>query len=89
MPITKSAIKAAKQAKKREARNKSLKTKMKTFIKKVLVLSKDNVDEAKKVLPKAYSVIDTASKKNIIHPNNAARKKSQLAKAVDSASPKK
>lgn len=40
-------------------------------------------DEAVKFMPIVYSIIDTACKKNIIHPNNAARKKSRLAKALN------
>ena len=39
-------------------------------------------DEALKLLPKVYKVIDTAAKKNIIHKNNAARKKSLYARMV-------
>jgi len=85
MPITKSAKKAAKQALSREERNRGNRTKVKTFVKKVLVLSKTDVNEAKKVLPKAFSVIDTASKKNLMHKNTAARKKSRLARVVAAA----
>lgn len=82
MPVTKSAKKAVRQAKARTERNKGTQTKVKTFMKKVLVLSKTDVDAAKKILPEAYSVIDTACKKNLMHKNTAARKKSRLARAV-------
>lgn len=82
MPITKSAKKAMRQQYARTERNKGIKTVVKTFMKKVLELSKDDPENAKKLLPKAYNVIDTAAKKNIIHPNNADRKKSRLARAV-------
>jgi len=82
MPVTRSAKKKVRQAIVRTERNKGMRTKLKTFVKKVLVLSKSNVDEAKKILPQAYSVIDTAQKKNLIHKNNAARKKSLLARAI-------
>jgi small subunit ribosomal protein S20 len=88
MPVTKSARKAARQALGRTERNKGTKSQLKTFVKKVLELSKTDVSEAKKVLPKAYSVIDKASKKNIIHKNNAARKKSRLARVVANAEKK-
>jgi small subunit ribosomal protein S20 len=82
MPLIKSAKKKARQAIKREERNKGIRTKVKTFIKKVLVLSKTNKEEAIKLLPEAYSVLDTAAKKHIIHFNNAANKKSLLARNV-------
>jgi small subunit ribosomal protein S20 len=88
MPIIKSAKKAARQALARTERNKGTRTKLKTFVKKVLELSKSDVNHAKKILPEAYSVIDTASKKNIIHKNNAARKKAKLARAVAAAEKK-
>ena len=39
-------------------------------------------DEAAKLLPSVYKTIDTAAKKNIIHPKNAARKKSRMAKLI-------
>jgi small subunit ribosomal protein S20 len=34
------------------------------------------------LLPKAFSVFDKAVKKNILHKNNVARKKSAMSKAV-------
>ena len=82
MPVIKSAKKKARQALKHLERNKGMRTQVKTYIKKVLVLSKSNVEEAKKVLPVAYSVLDTAAKKHILHKNTAARKKSLLARSV-------
>jgi small subunit ribosomal protein S20 len=82
MPVTRSAKKKARQAIVRTERNKGWRTKLKTFMKKVQVLSKTNVEDAKKLLPEAYSVIDTATKKHLIHKNNAARKKSLLARSV-------
>jgi len=86
MPVIKSAKKKARQAHRHEERNKALRTRVKTFMKKIQVLSKANVEEAKKLLPEAYSVMDTACKKHIIHRNNAARKKSLLARAVAAGS---
>jgi small subunit ribosomal protein S20 len=82
MPVIKSAKKKARQALKREERNKGVRTQVKTFIKKVTTLSKTNNEEAVKLLPIAYKVLDTAAKKHLIHKNNAARKKSLLARSV-------
>ena len=89
MPITKSAKKAMRQTYSRTERNKATRTKVKTYMKKVLVLSKTDPEKAKKVLPTAYKVIDTACKKNALHKNNANHKKSRLAKAVGAAEAKK
>ena len=83
MPVIRSAKKKARQALKHLERNKGLRTEVKTYMKKVLTLSKSNVEEAKKVLPIAYSVIDTAAKKHLLHKNNAANKKSLLARSVN------
>ncbi|KKT76817.1 MAG: 30S ribosomal protein S20 [Candidatus Peregrinibacteria bacterium GW2011_GWA2_44_7] len=81
MPIIKSAIKAARQSEKRRQRLQPFNTRMKTMIKKIIVLSKaGKKEEAKKLLPEVYKAIDTACKKNIIHPNNASRKKSSAAR---------
>lgn len=82
MPIIKSAKKKARQAVTHYVRNQATRTKVKTYMKKVLTLSKSKPDEAKKLLNEAYSVIDTAAKKHLLHANNAARKKSRLARAV-------
>lgn len=83
MPITKSAIKRMHQSEARRRRNLPLKTHMKTMIRKV----RDHVHEGKKqeaskLLPSVYKVIDLAAKKNIIHWKNAARKKSMVARLV-------
>jgi len=83
MPIIKSAKKRVKQGEKRRQRNFPIRSSMKTHIKKVLHLAKEGKkEEAQKELPVTYKIIDTAAKKNIIHNNNAARKKSRLAKAI-------
>ncbi len=40
----------------------------------------DKIEEAKKMLPKAYKLLDKAAKVNLIKKNKAAREKSKLAK---------
>lgn len=88
MPVTTSAKKATRQAYARTARNKATRTQVKTYVKKVMTLCKSDVEGAKKVLPTAYKVIDTACKKNIIHKSNASRKKSLLARTIAAAETK-
>ena len=85
MPITSSAKKAMRQSQARLERRKPYKTRLKSELKKMLVLTKTDAEAAKKALPELYSVIDTAAKKNIIHKNNAARKKSRMANLVEKA----
>ena len=84
MPIIKSAKKRMRQNVKRRAWNFPVRSELKSLFKKVLVLIKDGkAEEAQKLMPKVYSIIDMACKKQILHPNNAARKKSRLARALN------
>lgn len=48
-----------------------------------MLIKDGKLEEANKFIAHAYSVIDTACKKQLIHPNNAARKKSRLAVALN------
>ena len=84
MPVIKSAKKQMRQNAKRRARNFPVRSELKTVVKNQLKRIKDGkVEEAVKFMAMAYSVIDTAVKKNIIHKNNAARKKSLLARGLN------
>ena len=67
------------------ARNKAIRSKVKTAIKKVdaAVVAKD-AEAAKAALLNATSVIDKAATKGVYHKNNAARKVSRVSKAVNS-----
>ncbi|MBT3865379.1 30S ribosomal protein S20 [Candidatus Peregrinibacteria bacterium] len=84
MPIIKSAKKQLKQNKRNRARNFPVRAELKTTVKKALTLVKEGkLAEAQKFLPFAYKIIDMAAKKNIIHPKNAAHKKSRIAQALN------
>lgn len=65
-------------------RNKSIRSAVKTSIKKVeaAVAAKDK-EAATAALKVAISTIDKAATKGVYHKNNAARKVSRLAKAVN------
>ncbi len=83
MPLTKSAIKRAKQSITRHKRLLPHKTFMKTMMKKLAdALKEGKKDDAVKLLPQVHKSIDMAAKKNIIHKNTAARKKSLAARMV-------
>ncbi len=66
-------------------RNKSIKSAVKTSIKKVeaAVAAKDK-EAAAAALTVAISTIDKAETKGVYHKNNASRKVSRLSKAVNS-----
>ena len=76
MPNIKAAEKWVLQSEKRTARNKGVKSRLKTLFKGA-VDARDA--EATRRVESAY---DKAAGKGIVHPNKAARKKSRLAKAV-------
>ena len=79
MPNTKSAHKAMRQNLKRRQINlkvlESIKKTGKNVRKAVAVGKKDDLAKA---LAAAYSALDKAAKKNVIHKNNASRHKSRL-----------
>jgi small subunit ribosomal protein S20 len=86
MPNIKSAKKRVLVNNKKTEQNKAIRSAVKTEIKKVDLLIKENkLEEAKVALSNAFSVIDSACSKNIYHANNAANKKAKLAKKVDAA----
>jgi len=83
MPITKSAKKALRQSLRRRVRNIQKKRKIKNLIKQVKILvSQKKQEEAKKLLPQIYKILDKAAKTGLIKKNTAARKKSRIAKAI-------
>lgn len=83
MPQHKSAAKRLRQDKKRRARNRAVKSEVKSVSKQVL--GAGSGDDAQKLLSQAESAIDRAAKKGVIHWKNAARKKSRLAKRTRKA----
>lgn len=74
-----SAEKAAKQAIKHRARNRAVESGLKSFVHKAerLITDKD-LNAAGTAVEQALRALDRAAKKGIIHPNNAARRKSRL-----------
>lgn len=78
----KSAEKRARQALKRNSRNRIMKTKVKNAVKKVLDVDGSTENPAL-VLNAAQSVIDKAAKKGTLHKRTAARKISKLTKTFN------
>lgn len=83
MPRRKTSLKRKRADKKRRLRNLKAKQELKKTIKKFqALLSVKNVNEAKTVLGKIYSLLDKAAKKRILHSRTASRKKSRLMKRL-------
>lgn len=86
MAKTKSAIKRHKQSLKRRARNRHVRSSVKTAIKEVRsALETQGPAEADKVLSKASSVIHRAGSKGVLHKKNVARKVARLSLAIRKA----
>jgi small subunit ribosomal protein S20 len=87
---TKSALKRAKIAERNRLQNKAYKSAVKTLMKKYLaavqVYAANPSPESKQLvdtrMSEAYSKIDKAVKRGVLHPNNGARKKSRLAQKI-------
>jgi small subunit ribosomal protein S20 len=87
---TKSAIKRIQIAERNRLRNKAYKSAVKTLMKKYLNAvdtyaaepNTENQQAAQSLMSAAYSKIDKAVKRNVLHRNNGARKKARLAKAL-------
>ncbi|HEX3096049.1 MAG TPA: 30S ribosomal protein S20 [Patescibacteria group bacterium] len=83
MPNTKSANKAMRQSRRRNAINTRTKFKFKSAVKETRTLiSAGSATEAAESLKKAMSALDKAVKKDVLHKNTASRRKSRLAKAL-------
>ena len=83
MPHTRSAKKQLRKTEKRRLHNRAIKKAIKTQIKKVEAVAKaGGVEELKKEVILAVKKLDKAAAKRVVHPNLAARKKSQLAKLL-------
>ncbi len=77
-------IKRERQDKKRRERNVKNLSRLNTLMKTVLNAKK--ADEAEKPYRDAVSFVDKMASANLIHKNNAARKKAQLTRHVNSLS---
>jgi len=83
MPHTRNAEKRVRQSEKRRLRNRAAKKAIKTNIKALVdAVKAGNPDTIKTEYRSAVRKLDKAAAKRVVHPNLAARKKSQLAKLI-------
>ena len=82
-----SAQKQARTSLRRQERNKSVRSQVKTKIGKAeKLISAGEVEAARQAVNTASTSLDKASAKRVLHPNNAARRKSRLVKKLNAAS---
>jgi len=77
LPNVKSAEKRMRTNKLRELRNKAKRSRLRTAIKNVRLA--DSTESAESSFRAVKSLLDRAAARRLIHPNRAARLKSQLA----------
>ncbi|HLT16261.1 MAG TPA: 30S ribosomal protein S20 [Acidimicrobiales bacterium] len=82
MANIKSQIKRNRQTIKRTARNKAVRSEVKTRTKAAVAAAAEGADNAEELARAAQKRIDMAAAKGVIHKNAAARKKSRLAKRL-------
>jgi small subunit ribosomal protein S20 len=85
MANIKSQIKRNKQNEVRRERNKSVRSEMRTRTANALVAAENGAEDAEERLRRAVKRIDKAATKGVIHPNQAARRKSRLMRRVNAA----
>lgn len=79
----KSAIKRIRQTAKRTARNKSVMTKVRTFVKRVeTAIEAGDQAKAKEALSVAMPVMHSGVSKGVLKKNTCSRKLSRLSKAI-------
>jgi small subunit ribosomal protein S20 len=86
LPGSKSAQKQVRVSERKRLQNRSITSRCKTDVTKAerLIFSGE-LEQAKQAVTVAIASLDKAAEKGVIHPNNAARRKSRLMKKLNQA----
>jgi small subunit ribosomal protein S20 len=79
----KSQIKRNRQNEKRHARNKAVRSELKTRVKRAVTVAEQGEETAADAAKIAVKRLDKAATKGVIHKNAAARRKSRLQKRLN------
>jgi small subunit ribosomal protein S20 len=86
VPNTRSAIKQVRVQERRRLRNQAVRSSTRTFVRRAQEAIQGGESSATAdPIRNAISALDRAAKKGVIHPNNAARRKSRLMKRLNKA----
>lgn len=81
-----SAIKRIRSSKRKQIQNQAMRTRARNAVKEARqLIGSGNQTEAAQALREAYSALDHAATKGVIHKRNAARRKSRLMKQLAKA----
>jgi len=86
---SKSALKRWRQSLVRRDRNRSIKSRTRTAIRKALAAIQDDASTAEEAVRNAVSALDRAAQAGVIHANASARSKSRLLKRFNLATANK
>ena len=79
--------KSMRSSLRKQERNRSVRSATRTYIAKaVKAIEESDEDEREAAVKRALKALDETAKRGIIHPNNAARRKSRLMKRLNTAS---
>lgn len=86
MANTKSAAKNVRKSARKRERNSVFRSRARTFVKRTRHhIEAGELEEAQAAAQLAIQALDKAAQKRIVHPNNAARRKSRLMKQLNQA----
>ena len=85
MANTRSAEKMIRAAERRRVRNRSIRSAVRTYIRKAERGITAATEDTNALVVQAISKLDKAASKGILHPRNAARRKSRLMKKLNLA----
>ena len=78
--------KEVRNSEKRQLKNRAIRSRAKTFITRgEKLIFTGEVESAQTAVAESISALDRAAEKGILHPNNAARRKSRLMKKLNQA----
>lgn len=78
MPNLRSSFKRVRVSAKKAARNRPIRTATRTLVVRAEAAVADQAENTAEAVQRALSQLDRAASKGVIHPNNAARRKSRL-----------
>ena len=77
--------KSARSSQRKRARNRSVRSSTRTYITTARnAIKGGDTDQSQAAVTKAIQALDKAAKRGVVHPNNAARRKSRLVKRLNS-----
>ena len=86
MANLKSSMKRIRSSRRKAEHNQIVRSTARTYVRRARrLIDEGQLEEAREVVQKAISALDKAAQKGVIHPNNAARRKSRLMNHLNQA----